>query len=83
MTLMKPKTNPAKSPVISSNNPAVHLDVTEESVRLRAYFLWDKAGRPADLEMNFWLQAETELARLGGGTTPAATAPKRIKSAKK
>lgn len=30
-------------------------------VRVRAYFLWEAAGRPIGNEMHFWLTAEDEL----------------------
>lgn len=34
---------------------------SEEDVRARAYFLWEKAGRPASDGVQFWLEAEREL----------------------
>ncbi|PIT01178.1 hypothetical protein TSA1_10740 [Bradyrhizobium nitroreducens] len=30
-------------------------------VRARAYELWERAGRPADRELEFWLEAERQL----------------------
>jgi class 3 adenylate cyclase len=39
--------------------------VTEEGIRLRAYFKWEGAGRPEGDGVLFWLDAEKEL-RAGG-----------------
>ena len=30
-------------------------------VRVRAYELWEKAGRPSDRDLEFWLQAEQQI----------------------
>jgi hypothetical protein len=35
--------------------------VSEEAVRLNAYFKWERAGKPADDGTHFWLEAEKEL----------------------
>jgi len=32
-----------------------------ESIRLRAYELWETSGRPEGVELQFWLQAECDL----------------------
>jgi len=32
-----------------------------ERIRQRAYELWQESGSPPDREMDFWLQAETEI----------------------
>jgi hypothetical protein len=32
-----------------------------EPIRVRAYFLWDQAGRPAGGDLAFWDQARTEI----------------------
>lgn len=34
----------------------------EERVRERAYDIWQRAGRPEGQAMDFWLQAEAEIA---------------------
>ncbi|MFO0822169.1 MAG: DUF2934 domain-containing protein [Gemmataceae bacterium] len=34
----------------------------EELIRVRAYMLWEEAGRPESDGTQFWLQAERELA---------------------
>ncbi len=38
------------------------MDDREEQIRRRAHELWENAGRPEGGEMDFWLQAERELA---------------------
>nr|WP_249817580.1 DUF2934 domain-containing protein [Bradyrhizobium sp. 147] len=30
-------------------------------VRARAYELWEQAGRPANRELDFWLEAERQI----------------------
>ncbi len=34
-----------------------------EAIRLRAYYLWEKAGRPEGGDMAFWEQARQEVER--------------------
>jgi hypothetical protein len=36
---------------------------SEDQIRLRAYLLWEAAGRPAGDGAQFWLEAEQELRR--------------------
>lgn len=33
---------------------------THEHIAVRAFFLWEKAGRPANRELEFWYEAENE-----------------------
>lgn len=33
----------------------------DEAVRLRAYLLWERAGRPAGREHEFWAEASAEI----------------------
>ena len=35
--------------------------VTDEEVQVRAYYLWEEAGRPEGSGQDFWLKAEKEL----------------------
>jgi len=35
--------------------------VTEQDIQVRAYYLWEAAGRPDGSGQSFWLQAEKEL----------------------
>lgn len=35
--------------------------VTEQDIQVRAYYLWEAAGRPQGGGQEFWLQAEREL----------------------
>jgi len=37
-----------------------------ERVRLRAYYLWEQAGRPDGLEEEFWAQAQQEISGPAG-----------------
>lgn len=37
------------------------LDNIEDSIRERAYLLWEAAGRPDGDGVEFWLKAEEEL----------------------
>jgi hypothetical protein len=40
---------------------------TKHEIRVRARELWEQNGRPADRDLEFWLQAEAEiLARASG-----------------
>lgn len=68
-----PTTRPAAPRTISPADAAnkVSLNTTktpnrsapdEEQVRARAYALWEQAGRPEGDGLQFWLEAEQELA---------------------
>jgi hypothetical protein len=37
--------------------------VPAEEIRLRAYQIWEAAGRPGGDGVNFWLEAERELSQ--------------------
>lgn len=37
------------------------FNATEDEIRNRAFFLWEKAGSPSDLSDYFWLQAEKDV----------------------
>ena len=44
-------------------------------VRARAYELWEQAGHPPDRDLEFWLEAERQIAgqgRKGGGLMPCS-----------
>ncbi len=51
----------AASPVASPNGTSAERSV--RSIEVRAYELWEQAGRPNDDEsrVRFWLEAEREL----------------------
>ena len=34
-----------------------------EAIRIRAYFLWEKAGRPAGGDIAFWEEAREQIER--------------------
>jgi hypothetical protein len=42
----------------------------EEKIRQRAYELWEKSGQKEGSEMDFWLQAEREIAEGGNAPEP-------------
>jgi hypothetical protein len=37
------------------------MDISEEQIRIRAYQLWEMAGRPFVEDDRFWREAEAEL----------------------
>ena len=39
---------------------------TEETIRARAYALWEQAGRPDGHDKEFWASAERELSEQSG-----------------
>jgi hypothetical protein len=56
------RTNPAEAPSKTPLHPPSNDGrPTENSVRARAYALWEHAGRPAGDGVEFWLRAEQEL----------------------
>lgn len=53
--------------------------VPQKKIEVRAYELWEEAGRPHGRSDDFWFQATTELAALSkrtGVKTPGKTAEK-------
>jgi len=46
------------------------MDGREEKVRRRAYALWERSGQSEGSEMDFWLQAERELAQGDSAANP-------------
>lgn len=47
---------------------------THDDIATRAYALWELDGRPPGLDLEYWLQAETELAKADPITPKTATA---------
>ena len=39
------------------------MDDFLEAIRVRAYFLWEKAGRPEGGDLGFWEEARTQVER--------------------
>jgi hypothetical protein len=58
-TAAAPKKAPAKP---KAKKPATQASLDGNSVALRSYLLWEQAGRPQGRDVEFWLQAEQELA---------------------
>lgn len=57
------------------------MDTDADSVRERAYLIWETEGRPDGRDLEHWLQAERELALRNGG--PKVEKPKRRSPARK
>jgi hypothetical protein len=48
---------------LMSADPACrHYDDEMEAIRHAAFLLWEKAGRPEGRSLEFWLEAEKDLA---------------------
>lgn len=71
-TLSAPKARPtatqtttpaAAADQVSLNNTRTHSRPrpSEDQIRVRAFFLWELAGRPDGDGVQFWLEAEKEL----------------------
>ena len=50
----------------------------EELISRRAQQLWEKAGRPAERDVEFWLQAEREILTESSTLPSADLAPERM-----
>jgi hypothetical protein len=50
-------------------------ELSRDAVALRAYQLWEAAGRPAGRDAEHWLQAEAELRRAGQLVAPKPIPP--------
>jgi hypothetical protein len=57
-TLPQPAPEPAPS---LEQPPEVIPAVTDDAIRLRAYFLWEAAGCPEGDGVNYWTEAEREF----------------------
>jgi hypothetical protein len=54
----------AQGPIIESTNPMQRDEYAdlESKIRIRAYQLWEEAGRPHGRELEHWFAAESEVA---------------------
>ena len=48
-------------PVGTTSGTPLPATSSDEAVRLLAYQLWNASGQPEGGELNFWLDAETQL----------------------
>ena len=48
--------------VMSPEPPGNHDDARMEAIRLKAFVRWEKAGKPEGKCLQFWLDAEKDLA---------------------
>ena len=55
-------------------------DVAEDSVRIAAYYIWEKEGRPDGEDLRHWYLAIAELS--SNGTSPPKRAAKKASIAK-
>lgn len=55
--------------------------VSHETIELRAYQLWEEAGRPYGRSDEFWSRASSELATDGGPVKAAKKAAPKTKAA--
>jgi Protein of unknown function (DUF2934) len=46
------------------------MDNNEDKIRQRAYELWEQSGKTVGSEMDFWLQAEQEIAKCDNTANP-------------
>ncbi len=51
-------------------------DMAEESVRIAAYYIWEKEGRPYGEDLRHWYLAIAELS--SNGASPAKRAAKKV-----
>ena len=54
------------------------MTVDQDKIRQRAHDLWVSGGRPDGRDVEFWLQAEAELAK--AARKPAAAKPVKAKA---
>ncbi len=50
----------------------------DQEIRNRAYYLWEKAGRPAGHEHDFWAQAAREVEEEHGSAEALANGENRF-----
>jgi len=61
MNFFKGVTDMFNSVLVEGTSPKI-VDNIEDSIREKAYLLWEAAGRPEGDGVEFWIQAEEELA---------------------
>jgi hypothetical protein len=61
---LRKQSRDAQGPVIESINPMQRDEYAEleSKIRIRAYQLWEEAGRPHGRELEHWFAAESEVA---------------------
>ncbi|WP_262692665.1 DUF2934 domain-containing protein [Kordiimonas aestuarii] len=57
--------------------------LSHEQISQRSFMIWEQEGRPIGQDLDHWLRAERELAKLFTPVTPASTPKKRAKSTEK
>ena len=58
-------------------------NISDEEIRVAAYYLWEKEGRPEGVDFDLWVRAKNELAKkVGNGQKTAekkTVAPAAVK----
>lgn len=67
-----PSTKPERPP---ANPTRQHIEVADDAIRVLAYSLWEKAGRPEGGDVDLWLEARRQL--FDAVTPPARIAKSR------
>jgi hypothetical protein len=64
--------------MIMQNATEQSVGVTESEIGAVAYRLWEQAGHPAGRDLQFWLDAESQLRALAkaASATPVAPSPR-------
>jgi hypothetical protein len=62
------------------NTIELSTEVKESEIRLAAYQMWDKAGRPAGRDLQFWLDAEAQLRAATKAASAKPVAPLSAKA---
>lgn len=55
------RTTRAAKPEVIAPIAAPRHELTTETIAARAYSLWEKDGRPPGRDLEYWLQAESQL----------------------
>ena len=77
----------AAEPAVCETETRAAPDVLEQRIRIRAYHLWEEAGRPEGRDLEFWYQARAAEGEMAvwvpqefAGETGAAPLPERDRS---
>jgi len=52
---------------------AAKNNIDEAQISAAAYQMWDKAGRPSGRDMDFWLEAETQVRARAQADPPSSS----------
>jgi hypothetical protein len=63
----------------NGTKPPAEDQVAADRVRERAYYMWEKAGRPEGRDLDHWLAAQTEEFPVTGEAAPKRTTTRSTK----